>query len=119
MDIDQVKTEKREAQLREWKAKLEQLQAKADQATADAKIQYQQEVDKLRGQFGSLQSRLSELKSSSDAALGDMKSGFQSAWNEFSAALKQASARFESGDCAGQSGSSCETTSTPRGACSD
>ena len=40
--------EKLEAQLREWSSKIDELQARADKAKADVKLEYEKQIGELR-----------------------------------------------------------------------
>jgi hypothetical protein len=61
-----------EAQLQEWQAKLDEHKAKARQASADAKLRYEKQVDELRPKLEAAQQKLAvdtatrELQKSSE-----------------------------------------------------
>ena len=60
--------EKLEAQMREWSAKIDLLKAKADQAEAEAKIEYSKRIEDLRQRKEALQTQLAELKNAGKPA---------------------------------------------------
>ena len=56
---------KLEAQLKEWSGKLNDLKAKADKTTAEAKIKMYQEIDDLKPKIEAAQQKLGEIKTAS------------------------------------------------------
>ena len=56
---------KLEAQLKEWSGKLNELKAKADKTTAEAKAKMYQEIDDLKPKIEAAQQRLGEIKAAS------------------------------------------------------
>ena len=87
--------QKLEAQMREWSAKIDVLKAKADQAEADAKIEYQNRIEDLRQKKEALQAKLSELQNASDAAWKDIKAGTERAAADLKDALQSALSKFK------------------------
>jgi multidrug resistance efflux pump len=84
-----------QAQLDEWRAEIDKLRAKAEQADADARIRYQKEIDQLRAMQDDAVSKLERLRRASDDAWLDVKIGLDNAWESFNTALKSAAARFK------------------------
>lgn len=84
-----------EAQLKEWDAKIDQLKAKAQQAKADTKIEYQEELEALRAKKESMGQKLQELKSSGDEAWQDIRAGVEKAASELKSAFEGVSSKFE------------------------
>jgi len=87
--------QKLEAQMREWSAKIDVMKAKADQAEADAKIEYQNRIEDLRQKKEALQAKLSELQNASDAAWKDIKAGTERAAADLKDALQSALSKFK------------------------
>lgn len=87
--------EKLEAQMREWSAKIDLLKAKADQAEAEAKIEYSKRIEDLRQRKEALQAQLAELKNAGDAAWEEIKSGVEKASAELKSAVESAAAKFK------------------------
>lgn len=87
--------EKLEAQLKEWSAQIALLKAKADNAKADAKIEYYKTVDTLQHKQNEAKAKLHELKTAGDEAWEDLKAGAEKAWTEAKAALHEATSRFK------------------------
>lgn len=65
MTTKQAYQEKIEAQLKEWQIGIEQLKVKAQQAKADAKLEYEQKLDQLAAQQVLAKEKLDQLKKSS------------------------------------------------------
>ena len=95
MSLEQAKVDQRDAELREWKAKLERLQTEIDRAPANARIRYDNELQSLREQFNSLQIRWTEVKANSSEAWQDLKGGLSEAWDKFKKSMHTAPSRFD------------------------
>jgi uncharacterized coiled-coil DUF342 family protein len=87
--------QKLQAQLSEWNAEIEKLRAKADNAEADARIEYQKQIEELRSMHETASAKLAELKGASDDAWEDLKVGIDRASSSLSEALKAAKSRFK------------------------
>ncbi|MGD2024995.1 MAG: hypothetical protein PVJ46_11520 [Methyloceanibacter sp.] len=83
------------AKLDEWNAQVDRLLAKADAAQADAKHEYNEQVEALKKQREAAIQRLNELQSKSDDAWEDLKAGTDAAWDKMTSALKNAASRFQ------------------------
>jgi predicted nuclease with TOPRIM domain len=86
--------EKYQAKLDEWRAEIDKLSAKARQSSADARIRYQEEIEKLKKRRSDAETRLEEMRKSSGEAWRDLKGGADNAWDEVERAFKQAMTRF-------------------------
>jgi uncharacterized coiled-coil DUF342 family protein len=86
---------KLEAQLNEWDAKLDHLDAKVQKAAADARINYENEVESLKKQRAAARTKLDELATQGEGAWEDMKVGIEKAWDELSKAIDSVTARFK------------------------
>ena len=95
MERKDLYQEKMEAQLKEWQAKIDELTAKAQQASADAKLQYKKQMDVLRPKLEAAQQKLQELKTSGKNAGDNIKTGMEAAWNELKTAWDKAVAQFK------------------------
>jgi hypothetical protein len=87
--------QKLEAQLKEWDAKLDQLNAKAQKATADARIKYENELESLKGKRAEAHKMLVELGKRGENAWEDMKDGAERVWDEMGKAMEKIAARFK------------------------
>jgi hypothetical protein len=87
--------EKLDAQLKEWSAQLALLKAKADNAKADAKIEYYKIIEALQHKQNNARTKLQELKTSGDEAWEDIKTGAEKVLAEVKAAYHDVSSRFK------------------------
>jgi hypothetical protein len=83
------------AQLKEWDAKLDQLSAKAQKATAEARIKYENELEVLKGKRAAAHKKFEELGKRSENAWEDMKGGVENVWDEMNKAIEKLTARFK------------------------
>jgi uncharacterized coiled-coil DUF342 family protein len=81
--------------MREWSAKIDLLKARADQAGAEAKIEYRNRIEDLRQKKEALQTKLSELQNASDAAWKDLKAGTERAAADLKDAVQSALSKFK------------------------
>ncbi len=87
--------QKLQAKLDEWKADIDKLSAKAEQAEADTKLEYQKQVEDLKKRREDMRERLGELKKSGDSAWEDVKAGIENAWTSLEDAMRKATQRFK------------------------
>lgn len=85
-----------EARLAEWDARLDLLAAKARKATADAQIDYENELGALKRQREHAFETLSELARRGEGAWDDVKVGAERAWEEMGRTIDRLAARFKS-----------------------
>ena len=83
------------AQLREWDARVDALNASVKVASADARIKYENELESLRSQRAAVQGMLSELGRRSENAWADVKLGAEKAWAEMNKSMEQVAAHFK------------------------
>ncbi len=88
--------EKFKAQIDQWNADIEKLEAKAREARADAKIEHEKKLKEARARRDAAQGKLDELKSASGEAWEDVKQGAERAWSACREAVDNAAARFKS-----------------------
>ena len=86
---------KLEAKLDEWDAKLDVLAAKAGNASADARIGYENELAALKVKRAAAREKLGELSKRGENAWEDMKGGMENAWDEMGKAIDKVAARFK------------------------
>ncbi|MFN9771584.1 MAG: hypothetical protein ACK54X_03000 [Burkholderiales bacterium] len=87
--------QKLEAQLAEWDARLDTFSARAKRASAEARIDYENDLQALRRQRSAAAESLSELGRRSEDAWQDMKAGTEKAWDDLAKALDRVAARFK------------------------
>jgi len=89
--------EKLKAQLDEWNADIDKLAAKAAQAEAEAKIEYQNQLDELRAKRDDVRNKLSALQQAGEGAWEDLKEGLENSWEILKMSFKRAKSEFEKG----------------------
>ena len=94
MDEKSVYREKLEARLDQWRAEIDKLQAKAAEAGADARKEYQDQVDALRAQQEEARQKLKDLDEATGDAWKNLKSGIEKAWDDLGDSVKNATERF-------------------------
>jgi chromosome segregation ATPase len=87
--------EKLQAQLDEWDAEIKKLNAKAAKAQADAKLEYHEQIDRIRLQQQEARAKMDELRQSSEDAWEDLVAGMERAWDSLGKAVRSAMSRFK------------------------
>lgn len=95
MSMKEAYEQKLQAQLDEWSAEIDKLKARADDAEADAQLEYYKQIEELRSMQEAASNKLAELKDAGDDAWEDLKAGVDSARDSLGNALNSASARFK------------------------
>jgi hypothetical protein len=73
---------KMEAEIKEWSARLSELKAKAEKATAQGRIEYQKKLELSQKKHDAAARKLAELKSAGEDKWEALKAGVESAWKE-------------------------------------
>jgi hypothetical protein len=84
-----------DAQLKEWTAEIALLNAKADKAKAEAKIEYYKTIETLQGKQDTAKMKLQELRTAGDSAWEGIKTGAENVCTEVKAAFQSAASRFQ------------------------
>jgi TMP repeat len=87
--------EKFDAQLKEWNAEIVLLNAKADKAKAEEKIEYYKTIEALQGKQDAARIKLQELRAAGDDAWEDIKTGAENVWTEVKSTFQSAAAKFK------------------------
>jgi len=95
MELKDAYQDKMNARLREWQAKIDALKARADQAEAEQKIQYYEEIESLRTKQQKVQHKLEELRSAGASAWEEAKAGVEAAWTDLEDAAQRAVDKFK------------------------
>lgn len=75
-----------EAQLHEWRAKLDVLHAKTERATAEARIELGKHLGELKELEAAGRKHLDQLATATSDAWDDVKAGAEEKWTQLSAA---------------------------------
>ena len=68
--------QKMKAKLDEWNSEIDRLAEKTNAAKADAKLRYQEQVDRLKAQSDTARRKLDELGAASESAWKDLRTGW-------------------------------------------
>jgi len=83
------------AQLKEWSAKIDELEAVARSAKAEAKTGFEKQIGQLKDQRYAATKKLQELKGSSTEAWDTLKAGAETAWADLQNAVTAAKSKFK------------------------
>lgn len=95
MDKRKAYEEKLAAQLEEWNAQLALLKAKAEKATASAKIEYCEITETLQRKYDLALTKLKELQTASNESWEEIRRGAENAWAEVKNAFHNATSKFK------------------------
>lgn len=87
--------QKIEAQIDELGARMELLRAKANQATADAKIKITERLGELRTQQAETERKLQNVREAGEDAWKELRSGMDDALKSLQNGVEQAISKFE------------------------
>lgn len=86
---------KMHSRLDHWNADIETLTAKANDAEAHARAEYNKQLDALRTKRDDAVGKLKALETAGEGAWQDLKAGVELAWDAVSEAVHSASSRFK------------------------
>jgi uncharacterized coiled-coil DUF342 family protein len=75
-------------------AKIDELQAKAQQAGADTRAKLHQQIETLKTKRDEVNQRLEEFNAAGESAWESLKAGLQNAWEDLCSAVEEATAKF-------------------------
>ena len=90
--------QKIQEQLDEWRADIDRLREKAKNASAETKLKYQENIDKLELKMDEGKSKLKDLKESSAEAWDAVKDGADSIWDTMKATFAEVKDRLRDKD---------------------
>ena len=83
------------AELKEWSAQIDLLAAKAENAAADAKLKYAEEINVLHAKQLAASEKLKELENASGDAWGTVKETADAVWADLRTGLASVVAKFK------------------------
>ncbi len=86
--------EKKEAQLREWGARIEELKVKAEKSKAELKIKYEKQIEALRSQQDVAQQKLWEFKKSGENAWEGLRTGLDESLDGLRDVFERTTSKF-------------------------
>jgi chromosome segregation ATPase len=87
--------QKLEAQMKELDGKLDELKAKAQQATAEIRADTEKQLQVLSDKRAAAHAKLLELRQRTEDAWEDLNGGTEKAWGEMREALDHIVSRFQ------------------------
>ena len=89
MENTQESIGKREAQLRHWGARLDQIVAKAEKVGIEVNAAKRQRVDEARTKYQAAQAKLNEYKAAGSEKWETFMTGLETAWSDLETAFKK------------------------------
>lgn len=83
------------AQLDEWKADIDKLEARLKKTTSEVRIELKERIKDLRNQRDVVKQKLNEYQKSSIDAGGDIKEGLENAWKNLKESIEKAKSRYQ------------------------
>ena len=83
------------SELKEWSAQIDLLAAKAEAATAEVKLNYADELARLRSKQHAAAEKIKELQESSGDVWETVKDTAHTVWDDLKTGLANASANFK------------------------
>jgi chromosome segregation ATPase len=94
MSAKQAYVDKIEGQLKEWRASLDKLEAKAQQAEAGARVEYEKQITDLKARSAAVETELKKLKESPDNTWQTLKEGMEKAYNDLKESVQEVTSRI-------------------------
>jgi len=95
MKIQEAYKQKLAAQLKEWSAQIDLLEAKAENAGADIKVRHAQRLQELRAKQRAASEKIKELGKASGAAWEQVKVTTDKIWDDLKAGVEDAHSKFK------------------------
>jgi len=95
MDIKDAYKKKMEAQLKEWHAQIDLLEAKIENAGADMKLKSASAIHELRAKQHAASAKIKELEKETGAAWEQTKLTAEKMWEELKKGIAEAHAKFK------------------------
>lgn len=87
--------DKLKAQLDEWQGEIDKLKARAEEAEAEAKIEYQKQIDQLKTLQDESWNYLEKLRNASERHWDEIKAETELKWTKMNNAFKAAFDKFK------------------------
>ena len=83
------------SELKEWSAQIDLLAVKTENAAADVKVKYAEELDALRARQHAAAEKMKELEEASGDAWGTVKETADKVWNDLRTGLASTVSKFK------------------------
>jgi hypothetical protein len=95
MEIQEAYKQKMAAQLKEWSAQIDLLEAKAVNAGADMQVMRAKQLHELRAKQRAASEKMKELGKASGAAWEQVKTTADKIWDELKTGIADAHSKFK------------------------
>jgi len=95
MEIKNAYKQKMAAQLKEWNAQIDLLEAKVENIGADIKVKRAEALKELRSKQRTASKKLIELESASSDAWEQVKETAEQVWDDLKAGIAAAQSKFK------------------------
>lgn len=95
MKVHDAYKEKMAAQLKEWNAQINLLEAKVESASADLKLKHAESLRDLRAKQGRASEKMKELEKASGEAWDQVKATADTIWEELKSGISAAQSKFK------------------------
>ena len=95
MEIQNAYKQKMAAQLKEWSAQINLLEAKVENARADIKVKRAEELHALRAKQRAAAAKMKELESASGKAWEQVKETADKLWEDLKTGVADAHSKFK------------------------
>lgn len=95
METKDAYRQKLDAQLKEWRAQISLLAAKAENASADVKLKYALELDEIKAKQREVVQKMKELELSSGEAWEKLKVTADKVLDDLKTSISQAMSKFK------------------------
>ncbi|MEO8332926.1 MAG: hypothetical protein ABI479_10880 [Gallionella sp.] len=95
MEIKDAYKQKMAAQLKEWGAQIDLLEAKAANASADVKLKHAQQLQELRAKQRAASEKMKELGKASGEAWEQIKKTADKIWDDLKTGVADAHSKFK------------------------
>jgi hypothetical protein len=95
MEIQDAYKQKMAAQLKEWSAQIDLLEAKVENAGADMKVKRAKQLHELRAKQRAATEKMKELGKASGAAWEQVKTTADKIWDDLKTGVADAQSKFK------------------------
>ena len=95
MEVQDAYQQKMAAQLKEWSAQINLLEARLDNLSADLRIKRAEQLHELRARHRAAAEKMKELGKSTGEAWEQAKETADKMWDDFKAGLTDAQSKFK------------------------
>ncbi|MEE4239991.1 MAG: hypothetical protein V2I36_00890 [Desulfopila sp.] len=83
-----------EEQFKEWKYEIDKIEAQAEEAEAETKIDYLRRLDTLKGKQREAKLKLKEIKEAGEESWEDLKTGYEKVREDLQKSIENAQTSF-------------------------